>query len=164
MNRKGFTLIELLATLVILGIIMGVTLILTNGGFKNAKDKTEDIFVKTITDAIEVYISSDAKNLSFDSVPICSLNKTHKKGVNIYKSRDIVLFNDVINSSYSPITLDDMHNPANKDTDKYECDTLGILNIYRDDDYIYYYKIDKSSFNCLNGVGVITNLPDECNE
>ena len=55
MNRRGFTLVELLATLVLLGIIMGIVLVSINGNFGDAKNQTEDVFVSTIEDALDVY-------------------------------------------------------------------------------------------------------------
>lgn len=159
MNKKGFTLVELLATLVILGIVMGIVLISTTGGFGKAKDKTEDVFIKTIEDALNIYLDSDAKRLSFTNQCANGINKSHKVGVKVFKTT--INFNDVINSTYSPITVREMHNPANKGKDNYQCTNLDnvIINIYRDEDFVYYYEVDKSQFNCLNGEGVITNLP-----
>ncbi len=166
MNKKGFTLVELLATLVILGIIMSIVLISTTGGFKNAKNKTEDVFIGTIEDALEIYLDSDARKLNFNEL-VCTINKTHREGVNIYKAASIS-FSEVINSEYSPLSINDMHNPANKDSKDeahpYLCkvDELGALTIYRDDDYVYYYKLNKSALKCLNTTGDITNLPAKC--
>lgn len=162
MNKKGFTLVELLATIVILGILFGITLVLVNGGFGNAKAKSEDVFVKTISESLDVYIDTDARKLKFSSTPLCYIDKTHGKSY-VYEAVDSGLtFNNVINSSYSPITLAELHNPANKNKDHYECSASGQLLIYRDDDYVYYYKISKDSFDCLNQDkgGYITNLPE----
>ena len=136
MNKKGFTLVELLATILVLSIIVGIVLISTTGGIGRAKDKTEDIFVKTITDAVDIYLDSDGRNKPFDSVPICSVDKAHKTGVKIYRSTSNLTINDVINSSYHPIAESDMHNPANKDKSNYNCNTNATLNIYRDEDYV----------------------------
>lgn len=96
MNRRGFTLVELLATLVILGIVASIVLISVNGGFNNAKDKTEDVFVKTVKDAMDIYLDSDAKKLNFSEVAVCTLNKTHGKS-KVYKSSDNITLNSVIN-------------------------------------------------------------------
>lgn len=158
MNKKGFTLVELLATLLILAIIVGIVLISTLSGLDKAKDKTEDVFVKTIEDALDVYLDSDARNLNFTSQCANGINKSHKVGVKVYKAT--ITFNDVINSSYKPISASDMHNPANKNKSNYNCKTNVVVNIYRDEDFIYYYAVDKSAFNCLNGTGMITNLPN----
>lgn len=162
MNKRGFTLIELLVTLIILSIVVSITVVSINVNYKKAKDKTEDIFINTIKDAINIYLESDGRKLNFSTSSICTLNKTHGS-VKVYKATNNLTFNNVINSDYSPILKSELHNPANKDTDKYECNSNGVLNIYRDDDYVYYYKISKSSFGCLNTSGDITNLPSGCN-
>ena len=165
MNKKGFTLVELLATLLVLAIIMGIVLVSTTGGFGKAKERTEAIFVDTLRDAMDVYLNTDAKRLNFGSTPVCTISKTHSSSVSVYKSSNSLTFNNVINSSYHPISSSDMHNPANKNTDKYECKSTGVLEIYRDDDYIYYYRINKNSFDCLTYYEdvYITNLPSGCN-
>ena len=170
MNRKGFTLVELLATIVILGIVVGLTVAISSGAFNNAKKNTEDIFVKTVTDALDVYLDSDARSLSFNTnASVCTLSKTHGN-VRVYKALIDTNFDgtflSVINSKYNPITKTELVNPANKGNDNYQCfsnDNYGTLNIYRDDDYVYYYKIDKADFKCLNSTGFITNLPSGCN-
>ena len=168
MNKKGFTLVELLATLVVLAIIVGIVLISATGSLGKTKEKTEDVFVKTLKDALDIYIDSDARSLNFDT-QICTIDKTHRTGVKVYKTNkdkngNALTFMNVINSSYQPIANSDMHNPANKGTNKYQCNTNGTLSIYRDEDYVYYYKIEKASFGCLNGEGTITNLPSGCDD
>ena len=160
MNKKGFTLIELLATIMVLGIIAGIVLITTTGGVGRARDKTEAVFIKTISDALDIYLDSDARNLSFTTQCTNSLDKAHKVGVKVYKTT--VTFDQVMNSTYSPISVLDMHNPANKGNDNYQCTNLDkvSVSIYRDEDYVYYYAVDKNKFNCLNTSGTITNLPN----
>ncbi len=172
MNKKGFTLVELLATLVVLSIIVGIVLISSTGGFSNAKDKTEDVFVKTIKDALEIYIDSDGRNLDF-STQRCTFNKKipgtdEYREVKLYyankdKNGNRLTFNNVINSNYHPISASDMYNPANKDNDKYQCDINAWIYIYRDEDYVYYYyvnnSIDRHGIECLNKTDYITNWP-----
>lgn len=158
MNRRGFTLVELLATLVILGIVTSIVLIGINGGFNNAKDKTEDVFVKTVKDAMDIYLDSDAKKLNFNKVAICTLNKTHGKS-KVYKSNDNITLNSVINSEFHPISENDLVNPVNSN----KCDKNTVVNIYRDDDYVYYYEID-SDMGCLINTNSISILPEECNK
>ena len=158
MNRRGFTLVELLATLVILGIVTSIVLIGINGEFNNAKDKTEDVFVKTVKDAMDIYLDSDAKKLNFSKVEVCTLNKTHGKS-KVYKSSDNITLNSVINSEFHPISEDDLVNPVNSS----KCDKNTVVNIYRDDDYVYYYEID-GDMGCLINTNSISILPEECNK
>lgn len=156
MNRRGFTLIELLSTLVILGVIVAIAIVGLNINFGNTKNKTEEVFIKTLEDALEIYVDSDGKNLTFGS-SICTFEKTHGS-VNLYKARNTVTFNDIINSSYSPLTEEDLVNPANEKIDCSNSDDI-LVSIYRDDDYIYYYKVEASEFGCLKTTDDITNLP-----
>lgn len=158
MNKKGFTLVELLAALVILGIVVGIVIISIGGIFRNAKDKTEDVFVGTLEDALDMYLDSDARNLNFSTTETCTLNKTHGS-VKVYKSTDILTFEHIIYSSYSPLVEKDLVNPANEEV---ECNIDVGVDIYRDDDYVYYYKVSRDNFGCLKNGGYITNLPSEC--
>ena len=165
MNKKGFTLVELLATLVILGIIVGITIISVSGLFKRAKEKSEDIFVDTIKDAMDMYLNSKGdmdEDLPSSSWQLCSntIDKTFGS-VKVYKAT--TYFSSIINSQYNPITQEDLVNPANENVSCNLASNINV-NIYRDDDYVYYYSITKDNFGCLKNNGVITNLPEgfEC--
>lgn len=147
MNNKGFTLVELLATLVILSIVIGITITTMNLNFRDTKEKTEDVFVDTIRDAIDVYLDSDAKSLSFtefknnEGKDIC-INKKYGE-VNVKKVD--VTFDKVISSKYRPITEGDLVNPANEKVSCGEPNNIK-LTVYRDEDFVYYYSINKSEF------------------
>ena len=164
MNKKGFTLVELLATIVLLGVIAGIVVITVNTGFGNAKKKTEEIFVSTLQDALDVYLDTDARQLSGKN-DVGYVKKTHGN-VRIYLI-GTVSFNDVINSSMSPLNEDDFVNPAKEDG---TCNTTSnlenaIIEIYRDADYVYYYKFEKGELdNCFLKDGVVTNLPEIVSE
>jgi len=153
MNNKGFTLVELLATLVILGIISSIVVVGLVIDFRETKGKTEDIFISTIEDAMDIYLNSDGKKLSF-STYACTISKSHGN-VNVYKATGSTI-DSVINSSYNPLTEKDLVNPANEEV---TCNKYAPITVYRDDDYVYYYKIEKSGFSCLKTTGYITNLP-----
>lgn len=164
-KRNGFTIVELLAVLVLLGIIMGIVLVTVNGGFSNAKNKTEEVFIGTIEDALNMYLNSSEAKILFNngSYTACTIDKTHKLGVKVYKADTLASFRDVINSEYHPIAASDLVNPAN---DGAKCSNIdeNIISIYRDEDYVYYYKIEKTNLDCLKDkTGNITNLPSGCN-
>lgn len=160
MNRKGFTLIELIMVIVALSLIVGVVVVSVNSGTSKAKEKTEDIFIETLKDATSVYLNSDAKGLNFNSGAVCSVRKT-LGDVSIYESNNNITFNSIINSTYKPITVNDMVNPANEKS----CNSNANVRIFRDDDYVYYYLIEMNNLNCLdfNDGLILTNLPDGCN-
>ena len=159
MNRKGFTLVELLATLIILGIVIGITIVGVNGGFRNAKDKTEEVFIKTLTNALDIYLDSgDAKELEYS--PICTISK--KLGTaQVYKAT--VSFKNVIDSEYAPLVEKDLVNPANLDVSCNASSSIPV-DVYYDSDRVYYYRVAKSDFGCLKTTGYITNLPSGCDE
>ncbi len=158
-KKNGFTLVELLATLVILGIVLTLVIVSVNANFDNAKKKTQDVFIKTIEDALSIYLDSDAKNLTYTQ-SVRTIKKSHGNAT-LYKASQNLTFKNVINSSFSPITTADLVNPANE---KVKCNENAKIEIYRDSDYIYYYKVAKSAFNCLvvesGDSQDITNLPD----
>lgn len=163
MNSKGFTLIELLATLVVLGIIFGISIVGLNFDFGSAKDKTEEIFVETIEDAMDMYLdSTQAKSLSISSTVGC-ISKSHGR-VNLYKIGNNITMQNVIDSDFKPLEQSDLVNPANE----VKCANASdiVINVYKDDDFIYYYEIDKSEFGCLTEVtdDKITNLPSYTSE
>jgi len=160
MNRNGFTLIELLAVIIVLSVIAGVTLVASNYSFGNAKEKTEDVYIKTLRDSVGIYLNSDGKSLEFNSSSVCTVSKM-LENVRVYESVSEISFNDIINSTYRPITSGDMVNPANNE----KCSIGAKIRIFRDDDYVYYYLFSGSALGCLdkNKNEVISNLPEGCN-
>ena len=66
MNKKGFTLIELLAVLIVLGIVAGFASTSIVKIMNSSKAKSEETFVETIKDAMDVYLSGgEAKELTY---------------------------------------------------------------------------------------------------
>ena len=165
MNKKGFTMIELLAVIVILACVLAIGYTSINGLHKNAKDKSEEVFINTIKDAIDIYMDSDtlekdAKNLPYDSHTCTFRKRINDKDTDLYESSTQLTINDIINSSYHPITKEDVaKNPANDE----KCNlSVPVLTVYRDSDYVYYYKLDLGGLECLKDTNVISNLPEGC--
>lgn len=161
MGNKGFTLVELLAVIVLLALIGGITFGIVNVNFGKTKESTEEVFVDTIEDALDMYLSSNAKELRFSTVCPNLLVKSHGT-VKVYKVD--TYFSSVINSDYHPITQVDLVNPADKKKACKNASNIGVT-IYRDEDYVYYYKVLKSQFGCLKNTSgeyssVISNLPE----
>ena len=97
MNNKGFTLVELLATIVVLGIIAAIVIVSMTGTVGRSKEKTEEVFIGTIKDALDVYLDSDDYEIEFYS--------------------DDVVLEDVVFASEDKeveITDEDMENYLNK--------------------------------------------------
>lgn len=148
MNRKGFTLIELLAVIIILGVIAGVSMVSVNYGLEQARKEIENVFVKTLRDAIGMYLNSDAKKLTFNSSSECVVSKLLAE-TNVYEGKkkdgSKITFGDIIASEYRPIAENEMVNPANEK----KCNISAEIRVFRDDDYVYYYLFDGSDLGCL---------------
>lgn len=161
MNKKGFTLIELLATLVVLGIVLGISIIGINTSIKNTKKKTEEVFIGTIKDAVKIYLDSSSKPAIESNNKVCEIEKALDKDgkvTSVYEYDGEVYLEDIISSKYSPLVMEDLKNPRNEK----DCSVDAKVTLYRDDDYVYYYKISKEDLNCFEEEGIITNLPSEC--
>lgn len=159
MNRNGFTLIELLGVIVLLGVIASISIVTVNYGLEEAKKETEKVFVKTLRDAISMYLDSDEKNLKFASSKSCEVVKLLDT-VNVYEGKKdgmVITFNEIIGSKYQPIMESDMVNPANEK----KCNVNAKIRIYRDENYVYYYKFKGSDLGCLvTNTGIISNFPE----
>ena len=139
MNKKGFTLVELLAVLIVLGIVAGFASTSIVKIMNSSKAKSEEAFVETIKDAMDVYLSGgEAKGLSYNNCTVAAYSD--------YQYATIT-FDKIVNSKYKPINKNSLVNPANNK----QCFTssgLGVISvsIYRIKEvYSYYYKIDKNS-------------------
>ena len=151
MNRKGFTLIEVLVVIVILGIVLliaGPTLI---NVYEDSKLKSEEIFTKRLSQSIDGYIKLNSSDIDFTFDD--TANKTEEGTsyqVDIYKGKKIV--QDIIDDNL--LSIEDYVNAGNKDyvnleTNKKSCVTSAEIEVYKDSDYVYCYKVKKESLGCL---------------
>lgn len=84
-NRLGFTLVELLATIVLLGIVTGITGYAITNLIKSSKEKDYELLVSEIKDAIEIYY----EECKYSKTDIISCPTPTK--VNGYDSYEITL-------------------------------------------------------------------------
>ena len=146
MNRKGFTLIELLGVIIVLGIVLLLAMPLISNAYKNSKLKSEEIFIERLSDIIDSYVKLNSTNISFTSDGTAT-KEGETSTVNIYKGKKDnrnVTIEDIINDNL--LRESDYVNAGNKDT---LCKKGAEIEVYRDSDYVYCYKVNKNSLGCL---------------
>ncbi len=146
MKKNGFTMVELLAVLIILGIVVGITILAVNSSSDDAKKKSEEVFISSLKSAVETYLETDGitELKANEFVSNCNIIK---KGVSVEtkKYNGVVTFQKVIDSSYKPMSEKDFVNPANKEP----CYKDAEIMIYKDADYVSYYKFKLSDLRCF---------------
>ncbi len=133
MNNKGFTLVELLATIIILGLVTGISVMSYTSYLNNAKSKTEEVFKNNVSDYIDAFISTNTSKLTDDALA----------GNNVYTQKynnHSITFQDIIDDNI--IIPSNLMNSANKKT----CSTNTNITIYRDNNYVYCYIVE---LDCL---------------
>ena len=173
MNNKGFTLVELLAVLVIIAVLGGIATYGVTRSLSISKEKTEDVFIKKLSDAIESYIELNSNN--FKKVANSDVDFIKKKLTNetitvtayeVQPTEGILSFSDIKNEGL--VDKGNFTNPKSKKECFTDDDTNDDTNIivYKDSDYVYYYYVDLSNSDCDITEGkVINTLPKEliCN-
>ena len=107
MNNRGFTLVELLATIIILALVSGISIVGVMASQENAKKKLENNFMNDVGNAIDMYISMNTDSLKFGSNSVGKINKGHGI-VSVYvtiKSFDDIVGSGIISVSYTDLTL-----------------------------------------------------------
>lgn len=155
MNRKGFTLIELLGVIIVLAIVLAIAVPSISNAYKNSKLKSEEIFVERLSDVIDSYVKLNSSNISFTSYG--EATKEGETGtVDIYigkkENNQNITIGDIINDNL--LRKSDYVNAGNKDyidpeTKIKGCNTSAPIEVYRDSDYVYCYKVSKYELNCL---------------
>lgn len=152
MNRKGFTLIEVLVVIVILGIILLIVGPSLLNVYEDSKLKSEEIFTTRLSQSIDGYMKLNSNNIIFTSDG--TANKTEEGAsyqVNIYKGRilengieRIIVVNDIIVDNL--LSQENYINAGNKNI---QCNSNAEIEVYKDSDYVYCYKVKKESLGCL---------------
>ena len=170
-NNKGFTLFELMAVIVVLGLVLTIVVRSVIVSMDDAKKETEKVFVSKIEDAIEQYIDLNKRKFkieeSFGTKIIekeISSDGKSKECVKVYKmksdSDSDFTFNDIITDATGFIKESDLVNPAKEDD---LCNKNTSIEIYRDEDFVYYFK---TNLNCIvdanNQINTLPELKEEC--
>lgn len=146
-NNKGFTMIELLVVIVLIGIITTIVITSMQANVSEAKNEAEKVFINRINDAIDTYIDLNKKNFILDSSTVQTIKKVissngKTEDVNVYqlklKDDSNIDFSNVINTGF--LKKRDFINPKNE----FKCDDSVEIDIYRDEDFVYYYSYDLS--------------------
>lgn len=145
MNRKGFTLIELLAVIVILGIILVIAVPSLANVYKDSKLKTEEIFVGRLSESIDSYVKLNSGYIAF-STDGTATKEEEGETYTVNISKGTISVQDIINDNI--ISSEDYINPGNKEV---SCSTTAEIEVYKDSDYVYCYKVKKDSLDCLTG-------------
>ena len=141
MNRRGFTLIELLAVIVVLGLVLIIAIPSVTDAYKNSKIKSEEVFVDRLSEAIDSYVKLNEIKFSSSGTGTKQENGepypiTYQKGT--------ITISDIIEDGI--LTEKDFINAGNKEK---TCDTDAEVEVYKDSDFVYCYKMHKDSLECL---------------
>lgn len=144
MNRKGFTLIELLGVIIVLAIVLAIAVPSISNAYKNSKLKSEEIFVERLSDVIDSYVKLNSSTITFNGDGAANKKNDDETtySVNIYKGT--ISIQNIINDNLLRET--DYANVGNKNK---KCEPNAQIEVYRDSDYVYCYKVKKDSLNCL---------------
>lgn len=149
MNRKGFTLIELLAVIVILGIILTFAVPSITNIYKESKLKTEGMFLNELSKSIDSYVTLYSNEMSFSKVDgnfvkEITDNRSDKLSYDVDVYKVDIKVEDIIKNNI--IEASEYRNPGNRED---TCSQDAIINVYRDSDFVYCYKVNKNALNCL---------------
>ncbi|MBQ8192623.1 MAG: type II secretion system protein [Bacilli bacterium] len=144
MNRKGFTLIELLAVIVVLAIVLAIAVPSISNAYKNSKLKSEELFVERLSDVIDSYVKLNSTKIRFEKENYSAKKEEDSSSyfVDIYKGT--ITVENIIDDNL--IGKNDYVNPSNKVE---QCNLNAEIEIYRDSDFVYCYKLSKYKLNCL---------------
>ena len=173
MGRKGFTLVELIATVAIVSLVLGIAGYSVIGIINNSNNRSEEVFVEKIDNAIFEYVGLYGGKLKKGNVSY-EFNKCLLLSCDAEDKYEKVKVYELFNSNSQMVKLsvlldenffdnDKLVNPVNKEN----ClvDKNPDIRIFRDDDYVYYYYVDLRGNNTNCGIsdenGIINTLPDE---
>lgn len=144
MNRKGFTLIELLAVIVVLGLVLLISVPIISDAYTKSKIKSEEVFVDRLTQAIDSYVKLNSDTINFNENGTGTKTVNEKDTYNITYQMGTIDIQKIIDDGI--LTQKDFVNAGNKDA---TCNTTAKIEVYKDSDFVYCYKMEINSLNCL---------------
>ena len=141
MNRKGFTLIELLAVIVVLGLVLLISVPIISDAYTKSKIKSEEVFVDRLTQAIDSYVKLN--EIEYKSTGNGKKTENGKE-YDITYQKGTITIQKIIDDGI--LTQKDFVNAGNKDA---TCNTDAEVEVYKDSDFVYCYKVHKDSLGCL---------------
>ena len=169
MNNKGFTLVELLAVIVILAALGGIATYGVISAINASKNRAEDAFLEEISKSIDSYIALNSGNFKKTNTSY-KFEKTVASGggtVNSYfVGKDATAY--LMSFNGGTFTLKTILDAGLIDSDSFKnpksklvCNKNTNINVYMDNDFVYYYYVDFSTAGCEVTEGkVINTLPD----
>lgn len=144
MNRKGFTLIELLAVIVVLGLVLLISVPIISDAYTKSKIKSEEVFVDRLTQAIDSYVKLNSDTINFNENGTGTKTVNEKDTYNITYQMGTIDIKKIIDDGI--LTQKDFVNAGNKDA---TCNTTAKIEVYKDSDFVYCYKVHKDRLGCL---------------
>ena len=144
MNRKGFTLIELLAVIVVLGLVLLISVPIISDAYTKSKIKSEEVFVDRLTQAIDSYVKLNSDTINFNENGTGTKTVNEKDTYNITYQMGTIDIQKIIDDGI--LTQKDFVNAGIKDA---TCNTTAEVEVYKDSDFVYCYKVHKDSLGCL---------------
>ena len=141
MNRKGFTLIEFLAVTVVLGLVVLISVPIISDAYTKSKIKSEEVFVDRLTQAIDSYVKLN--EIEYKSTGNGKKTENGKE-YDITYQKGTITIQKIIDDGI--LTQKDFVNAGNKDA---TCNTDAEVEVYKDSDFVYCYKMKKDNLNCF---------------
>lgn len=144
MNRRGFTLIELLAVIVVLGLVLTISIPSITDAYKNSKIKSEEAFLERLSQTIDSYVKLNSDKITFTQEGTATKTENGTTYLVDIKIGTIKI-QDIINDNL--ISSSDFVNAGNKEV---SCNTNAVVEVYKDSDFVYCYKMPIDNLNCLS--------------
>ncbi len=149
-SNKGITLVSLIITIIVLGIIAGITINLSNNSVRNANLQNFKTNMLLIEAKAREYVENASYELGVEPAnateEMQAKANSHLKGTVITKTSDTELANKLINTI--GISSADIDNGLLYKLSTQDLKDMGINNVESDEEKGYYIvKYDKSNAN-----------------